>query len=207
MAPEMPPFLTSTVLQKSSAEGQFDQPSATIIDASTTAAATPAPPIHAGSSRVTPAAGACATSDLRQRDALLALVLAAAILVRGFANLVGLEEDHLRDAFVGIDLRGQRRGVGELERDVAFPLGLEGRYVHYDPASRIRGIVYDDTIRHEILKLRNGEVVHLLDTCRRDRIDDIPDRSVQRLFERPIGQLRHQLAQEGMTKRWFRRGV
>ena len=37
----------------------------------------------------------------------------------------GFQEDHLRHAFVGVDLGGQRRGVGELQRDVALPLGLE----------------------------------------------------------------------------------
>ena len=37
-------------------------------------------------------------SDAGQRDALLILVFPAAIPVRGLADLVGLEEDHLRDA-------------------------------------------------------------------------------------------------------------
>src|SRR5678815_4521776 len=68
-------------------------------------------------------------SGLRQRDALLPLVLAAAVLVGRLADFVRFEEQHLRDALVRIDLRGQRRGVGELERDVAFPLGLERRHV------------------------------------------------------------------------------
>ena len=78
------------------------------------------------------------TSGLRQRDALLALVLAAAILVRGRAHFVGLEEQHLRHALVGVDLRGQRRGVGELQRHVPFPLGLERRDVDDDAAARVR---------------------------------------------------------------------
>src|SRR6266566_985857 len=52
-------------------------------------------------------------SDLGQRDALLTLILATAVLVRGLADFVGLEEDHLRDALVGIDFRGQRSGVGK----------------------------------------------------------------------------------------------
>jgi len=52
-------------------------------------------------------------SGLRQRHAGLPLVLAAAIAVRGFADLVGLQEQHLRDAFVGVDLRRQGRGVGD----------------------------------------------------------------------------------------------
>src|SRR5581483_8842498 len=108
----MPPTFTSTVLQKSSADGQFDQPSAMSIATSTSAAATPAPPITTGSSRATPSARAGVTSDLGQRDALLALVLAAAVLVGSLADFVGLEEDHLRHTFIGVDLRGQGRGVG-----------------------------------------------------------------------------------------------
>src|SRR5687768_6365321 len=76
-------------------------------------------------------------SGARQRHAELALVLAAAVLVRGLAFLVGLEEQHLRDALVRVDLRGQRRRVRELERDVAFPLGLERRHVDDDPAARV----------------------------------------------------------------------
>ena len=72
-----------------------------------------------------------------QRDAPLALVLAAAVLVRGLADLVRLEEDHLRDALVGVDLGRQRRGVRELERHVALPLRLERRHVDDDAAARI----------------------------------------------------------------------
>ena len=56
--------------------------------------------------------------------------------VRGLADLVRLEEQHLRDAFVRVDLRGQRRRVRELERHVPFPLGFQGRYVHDDSALR-----------------------------------------------------------------------
>jgi hypothetical protein len=72
-----------------------------------------------------------------QRHAPLAHVLPAAILVRDLADLVGLEEDHLRHTLVRIDLGGQRRGVGELERHVPFPLGFEWRDVDDDPAARI----------------------------------------------------------------------
>src|SRR5262245_66544388 len=54
-------------------------------------------------------------SGLGQRDAALALVLAAAVLVAGLADLVALEEQHLRATLAGVDLGRQRRGVGELE--------------------------------------------------------------------------------------------
>src|SRR5262245_57332074 len=66
-----------------------------------------------------------AGSGVRQGHAALAHVLAAAVLVARLALLVRLEEQHLRDALVRVDLRRQRRRVRELERDVAFPLGLE----------------------------------------------------------------------------------
>jgi hypothetical protein len=44
---------------------------------------------------------------LREGDAALALVFATAIFVGGFADviLIGLEEDDLGDALVGVDLR------------------------------------------------------------------------------------------------------
>src|SRR5215831_135731 len=82
--------------------------------------------------------------DLGKRNALLSLVLAAAILVRRLAHLVRLEEDHLRDAFVRVDLRGQRRRVRELERDVALPFGLERRHVDDDAATRVRRLAEAD---------------------------------------------------------------
>src|SRR5881296_3081210 len=47
--------------------------------------------------------GAQVGLGLRQRHALLPLILAATVLVRDGADLVGLEEDHLRDAFVRVD--------------------------------------------------------------------------------------------------------
>src|ERR1700687_3926916 len=47
-------------------------------------------------------------SDLGQRDALLALIFATAVLVRGLADFVGLEEDHMRDALVGVAYCGLR---------------------------------------------------------------------------------------------------
>src|SRR5215467_5077304 len=75
--------------------------------------------------------------NLRKRDALLSLVFPAAILVRGLAYFVRLEEDHLRHTLVGVDLGRQRRRVRELERHEAFPFRLERRHVDDDPASRV----------------------------------------------------------------------
>jgi hypothetical protein len=74
--------------------------------------------------------------QLRQRDAALALVLAAAILVRGLANLVRFEEHNLGDALVCVDLRGQRSCVGKLERHVTFPFRFESRHVYQNAAMR-----------------------------------------------------------------------
>src|SRR6266567_4146832 len=91
-----------------------------------------------------PRSGYCLTArgterlDLGQGDALLALVLAPTVLVRGLADLVRLEENHLSDAFVGVDLRRKRRRVRELQRDKAFPLGLERCHVDDDAAAGVR---------------------------------------------------------------------
>src|SRR5215471_7769595 len=77
-------------------------------------------------------------SGLRQRHSTLPLVLAATVLIGGRAHLVRLEEKHLRYTLVGVDLGRKRCGVGELERDVTFPLGLQRRYVDYAAATRVR---------------------------------------------------------------------
>ena len=95
-------------------------------------------------------------SGLRQRHALLPLILPAAILVRRRADLVRLEEQHLRDALVRVDLRGQRRGVRELERHVPFPLRLERRHVDDDPAARVGALAEADDQR----RARDAEILH-----------------------------------------------
>src|SRR3984957_5544893 len=64
----------------------------------------------------------------------MTLILASALPVRGLADLVGFEEQHLRHAFVGVDFRRQRRGVGKLQSDVPFPLRFQRRYIDYYPA-------------------------------------------------------------------------
>src|SRR6187551_3899328 len=70
-----------------------------------------------------------ATLQARQGQALLALILALLVRVRHLARLVALEEEHLRDPFVGVHLGRQRCGVRDLEGYVAFPLGFERRHV------------------------------------------------------------------------------
>src|SRR6185369_9182272 len=58
-------------------------------------------------------------SDFRKRDAALALVFSGLVAVRDLAGFVALEEEELAGALVGVDLRRQRRGVGEFQRHVA----------------------------------------------------------------------------------------
>src|SRR5437899_2917745 len=68
-------------------------------------------------------------SDFGQSNPALRLVLAFLVLVGFRTRLVALEEQDLRDAFVRVNLGRQRRGVGDLDRDVPFPLGFERRHV------------------------------------------------------------------------------
>src|SRR3990167_1008281 len=99
-----------------------------------------------------------AISGLGQRHAHLALVFAAAVLVAGLADvvLVALEEQHLGTAFTGVDLGRQRCGVAELQRHVAFPLGLEGRDVDDDAAAGVGALAQADG-QHVA---RDAEVLH-----------------------------------------------
>src|SRR5262249_37246276 len=76
----------------------------------------------------------------RQRQPRLVLVLAALVTVTHLADRVGAEEEDLRDALARVDLGGQRRGVGDLDRHLAAPLRLQGRYVHDDAAARVRAL-------------------------------------------------------------------
>src|SRR5437899_13012618 len=64
-----------------------------------------------------------ASSKPRHRDAALSLVLPFLVLVRALAGLVALETEHVRDAFVRVDLRGPRRRARGRSRHVAFPVG------------------------------------------------------------------------------------
>ncbi len=83
-------------------------------------------------------------SGARQGHAVLPLILAAAILVADFAHLIAFEEQHLRAALARVNLRGQRRGVGELQRHITFPLGFERRDVDNDAAAGISALAQTD---------------------------------------------------------------
>src|SRR6185312_380290 len=88
--------------------------------------------------------GGLGWSSLREGHALLALVLAAAVLVAGRTHLVGFQEQHLRDALVGVDLCGQRRGIGKLERHMALPLRFQRRDIDDDAAARVSAFAEAD---------------------------------------------------------------
>ncbi len=75
---------------------------------------------------------------LRKSDAALALILSAAVFVGRFADLIRFEEYDLRNSLIRINLGGQRRGVGKLERHIAFPFRFKRRDVYQDPTPCIR---------------------------------------------------------------------
>src|SRR5438552_4573015 len=100
-------------------------------------------------------------SRLRQRYALLPLIFAASILVRGLADLIGLEEDHLRDAFVGVDFRGQRRRVRKLERHVTLPFRFERSDVDDDAAIEDE----DAGLEGKVSFLRQRKAVYIVVVC------------------------------------------
>src|SRR4051794_21704327 len=80
--------------------------------------------------------------ELRQSHPGLLLVLPLLVGVAGLADVIviGLEEQNLADAFVGVDLGREGRRIADLEGHVAFPLGLEWRDVGDDAAARVRGL-------------------------------------------------------------------
>ena len=64
----------------------------------------------------------------RQNQSRLILILPGLVGITHRADPVGLDEDHLGDAFVGVDLRGEGGGVGNFDRDLA-PIGwMENRW-------------------------------------------------------------------------------
>ena len=48
---------------------------------------------------------------LGKDDPYLLLIFAVLVFVAGLAGFVALEEEYLTQTFIGIDLRGKRRGV------------------------------------------------------------------------------------------------
>src|SRR3546814_2866606 len=60
-------------------------------------------------------------SQTWQCDPALSHIFAGAVRIAGFTWLVALQEEELARAFVGVDLCGQRRGIGKLQRHMTFP--------------------------------------------------------------------------------------
>src|SRR3979411_2099413 len=83
-------------------------------------------------------------SEFRQHDSLLRLILAFTVRVTHLAHFISLEENDLAQTLVGVDLRRQGCGVGDLERDETFPLRLEGRDIHDNPAAGVGGFSHAD---------------------------------------------------------------
>src|ERR1700675_2766315 len=86
-------------------------------------------------------------SHLRHRDAKLSLIFPCAICVTCFTRLRRCEEDDLSQSLVRVNACRQRRRIGNFQRDMTFPLGFQGRYVHDDAAPCI-GALADTEHQH-----------------------------------------------------------
>src|SRR6266498_5500892 len=73
----------------------------------------------------------------RRHDPNLIEILALLLIIRGFALLVALEEQHLPNTLVGVDSGRQRCAIRELQRHIAAPAGLEWRCIQNDPTARV----------------------------------------------------------------------
>jgi len=73
---------------------------------------------------------------------LLVLILPFAIRVRNLANLIPIEEEHLGDPLVGIDLGGQRCRIGNFESHKTFPFRLKGCHIDNNPAACVRAFAH-----------------------------------------------------------------
>jgi hypothetical protein len=79
-----------------------------------------------------------------KRGAALTHILARLVGVAGFTGLISLQEKELADPLVGMDLGRQWRGVADLDRHLAFPLGLQRRDVNDDAATGVGGFPQAD---------------------------------------------------------------
>src|SRR6266508_3495845 len=134
----------------------------TIIEPPPLCSSAPHPnPPHVGGGKCSNTFGS-ASSELRKGQALLRLVLALLVRVGRLADLVALEEEHLRDPFPGVDPGGQGGRVRDLEGHDPLPLRLERGHVHDDAAARIGRVVDDDVVGHEVGRFGQGQVVDWL---------------------------------------------
>src|SRR3546814_3258886 len=76
-------------------------------------------------------------SQTWQCDPALSHIFAGAVRIAGFTWLVALQEEELARAFVGVDLCGQRRGIGKLQRHMTFPARIQRSDVNDDAAAGI----------------------------------------------------------------------
>src|SRR5574341_270012 len=60
-------------------------------------------------------------SDTRKYDALLSLILPAAICITDITRLIAFKEQYLRDTFIGVDACRQGSDVADFERDDPLP--------------------------------------------------------------------------------------
>src|SRR3546814_7518238 len=89
-------------------------------------------------------------------------------LSRHDALPISREEQELSGALVGIDLRGQGRGVGEFQSHMAFPFGFQRRDVDDDAAARVGALAEAD---HQHIA-RDAEIFHRAGQRKRVRRDD-----------------------------------
>ena len=75
---------------------------------------------------------------------MLALILAFLVAIADFGCLVAGKEHYLCDAFVGVNSGRQWRRVGDFERHIPFPFGLEGRDVGDDAATGIGAFAHGE---------------------------------------------------------------
>src|SRR3546814_18916575 len=78
-----------------------------------------------------------ARSKPRQGHPALAHIFAGTVLVTRLATFIALEEQELAGAFIGVDFRRTRGGVGKFQRHMPPPSRLERGDVDADPAPRI----------------------------------------------------------------------
>src|SRR5687767_19514 len=72
--------------------------------------------------------------DEGERETFLILILALFVAVACLTDGIAAQEQNLRDALVGVNLRGKRGCVADFDGDLAAPLRLQGSYVHDDTA-------------------------------------------------------------------------
>src|SRR6266545_1108865 len=134
----------------------------TIIEPPYCSSTPPPIPPHVGGGERCDTPGSAPSLQLRKGQALLCLVLALLVRVGRLADLVALEEEHLRDPFPGVDPGGQGGRVRDLEGHDPLPLRLERGHVHDDAAARVGRVVDDDVVGHEVGRFGQGQVVDWL---------------------------------------------